>query len=208
MPAVNPDHPLFPIFISHSAPPNVETRPSEVIMSDAPAESEITPQQETFVRPLPNPSQPLDDLPFEEETDQALEPGANCNGIDGDAAEASSVTTDDSDEESVTKFPSLVTEAFHKHIEYLKNVTEGQGRASRHLVYDKLQSFWLSKSTSFFNLRQASLSPNILITPRFFYWDPLLLVDHIPCPLSTSSGDYIIPCSGNLVRHGYCVAPR
>jgi hypothetical protein len=165
MPAVNPDRPLAPIFISHSAPRNPETGPSQAILPNAPAEPEITSQQETFVRPLPNPSQLLNDFPFEEEADGISEPGADCNGIDGDAAEASSVFADDSDEESLTKFPSLVMEAFHKQIEYLKQVTEGQGRASRHLVYDKLKSFWLPQTTSFFNLHQPSLSPDILLTP-------------------------------------------
>jgi len=165
MPAVNPDRPLFPIFLSHSAPPNPDIGPSGTTLSNTPAESENATQQKTFVCPLPDPSQPLDDLPFEEETDGALGPGVDCNGIDGDAAEASSVPTDDSSEESLTKFPLLVIEAFHKQIEYLKKITEGQGRASRHHVYDKLQSFWLPQSTSFFNLHQQSLSPDILLIP-------------------------------------------
>jgi hypothetical protein len=124
MPAVNPDRPLAPIFISHSAPRNPETGPSQAILPNAPAEPEITSQQETFVRPLPDPSQLLNDFPFEEEADGISEPGADCNGIDGDAAEASSVFADDSDEESLTKFPTLVMEAFHKQIEYLKQITE------------------------------------------------------------------------------------
>ena len=213
MPAVNPDRPLAPIFVSHSAPVpplDPEIGSSEATLPNVPAEPEITFQQETFVRPLPDPLQLLSDLPLEEETDEVTEPGTGCNGIDGDAAEASSVFANDSDdsEEPLTKFPSLVMEAFHKQIEFLKQVTEGQGRASKHLIYDKLKSFWLPQTSSFFNLRQSFLSPDILLIPRFFYWDPLLLVDHIPCPLSSKSGDTIIPCSGKLVRHGYCVAPR
>ena len=165
MPAVNPDRPLAPIFISCPAPPIPETRHFEAILPNAPAEPEITAQQETFVRPLPDPLQLLNDLPFEEETDGVSEPGADCNGIDGDAAEASSGFADDSDQESLTKLPPLVMEAFHKQIEYLKQVTEGQGRASRHLVYDKLKSFWLPQTASFFNLCQPSLSPDILLIP-------------------------------------------
>jgi len=100
MPAVSPDRPLAPIFVSHSplVPPlNPEIGPSEAILPNAPAQPEITFQQEIFVRPLPDPLQLLSDLPLEEETDGVAEPGADCNGIDGDAAEASSVFTDDSD---------------------------------------------------------------------------------------------------------------
>jgi len=150
VPAVNPDRPLAPIFISCPAPPIPETRHFEAILPNAPAEPEITSQQETFVRPLPDPSQLLNDLPLEEEAGGVSESGADCNGIDGDAAEASSIFADDLDEESLTKFPSLVMDAFHKQIEYLKQVTEGQGWASRHLVYDKLKSSWLPQITPFF----------------------------------------------------------
>ena len=169
VPAINPNSPLAPIFVSRSAPPNSETSHFEADLPNAPAELEIISQQETFVQPLPNPSQLLNDLPLKEETDGVSEPGADCNGIDGDATEASSVFTDDSDEESLTKFPSLVIDAFHKQIEYLKQVTEGQGRASKHLVYDKLKSFWLPQTTSFF------LSPSTIFVSRYFI-DPTILL--------------------------------
>ena len=46
----------------------------------------------------------------------------------------------------------------------------------------------------------------MLYNLHFFYWDPLLLVDHIPCPNRDSENGAW--CSGWLTRHGYLSCPR
>lgn len=207
-PGINPHQPLAPIFL----PQTVAAVPDQV---PVPPPSDQNPvsgptyneEVETFVLPAHNPLQQLDDSSSEDDLDNFLGLIDNSNGINGDAASAEGDFTED-DVETSGQLPSLVLDAFWKKIEYLKELTEGQGRSAKHLVYEKLQSFWLPHFDSFFYLRQRALSPEQLLMPRFFYWDPLLLVDHISCPVIHTSGTSTIPCSGLLVRHGYCQMPR
>ncbi|EDR15529.1 uncharacterized protein LACBIDRAFT_321428 [Laccaria bicolor S238N-H82] len=205
-PGINVHQPLAPIFLSQA----VAAVPDQVpvsLPSDQNPISEPTYHEEveTFVLPAHDPLQQLDDSPGEDDLDNFLGLG-NSNGINGDAASAEGDFTED-DGETSGQLPSLVLDAFWKKIEYLKGLTEGQGRSAKHLVYEKLQSFWLPHFDSFFYLRQKALSPEQLLIPRFFYWDPLLLVDRIPCPVIHTSGTSTIACSGILVRHGYCQMP-
>ena len=204
---INPHQPLAPIFL----PQVVPAVPDQVPVPPPSDQTPITGQTyneevETFVLPAHDPLQQLDDSSSEDDLDNFLGLG-NSNGINGDATSAEGDFTED-DGETSGQLPSLVLDAFWKKIEYLKDLTEGQGRSAKHLVYEKLQSFWLPHFDSFFYLRQKALSPEQLLIPRFFYWDPLLLVDQIPCPVIHTSGASTISCSGILVRHGYCQMPR
>ncbi|EDR00978.1 uncharacterized protein LACBIDRAFT_312706 [Laccaria bicolor S238N-H82] len=163
-PGINMHQPLAPIFL----PQAVAAVPDQVpvsLPSDQNPISEPTYHEEveTFVLPAHDPLQQLDDSPGEDDLDSFLGLG-NSNGINGDAASAEGDFTED-DGETSGQLPSLVLDAFWKKIEYLKGLTEGQGRSAKHLVYEKLQSFWLPHFDSFFYLQQKTLSPEQLLIP-------------------------------------------
>lgn len=53
-------------------------------------------------------------------------------------------------------------------------------------------------------MQEYDISPSTLFNPRFFYWDPLILVEYIKCP----NINHGAPCSGHLIRHSHATRPR
>ncbi|KAF8876295.1 hypothetical protein CPB84DRAFT_1966585 [Gymnopilus junonius] len=155
-------------------------------------------ETESYILPACQSLPRVNEQDGEDESDDSLAAG-DSDGVNGDAA-TGEADFDNSDE-PIGQIPLLVMDAFKRKIEYLKKLTEGHGSNTKILVYEKLESFWLPHSDAFFHLRQKFLSPEQLLIPHFFFWDPLPLVDYIPCP----SGNL---CTGKLVRHGYCEVLR
>ena len=97
--------------------------------------------------------------------------------------------------------PPFVMKCFNAHLVFIKAANGSQpGIKTVNRFYQLHESFWLPRKDTFFLFQLSDITPTILYNPRFFYWDPLLLVDHIPCPKSY--------CSGKLIRHGYSKRPR
>jgi len=207
IPGVNQGHRLAAIFqnrspqiISDSIPP--QTVSKNAATNETP--NDVMGETESYVLPAYNSLHQPDESFFEE--DDTVELTENCGGIHGDADSGREECGEDDDIAETSQFiPTLVMDAFRSHIDYLKKLTTGHGKSAKYQVYDTLQSFWLPKSDPFFALHQLHLFPEKLLVPHFFFWDPLILVDHISCPIVLSNG---VSCTGKLVHHGYCTIPR
>ncbi|RDB16051.1 hypothetical protein Hypma_003473 [Hypsizygus marmoreus] len=64
-------------------------------------------------------------------------------------------------------------------------------------LYRDHHTFWFPRPSSYFVLKRSSISPQDLLVPRFFLWDPAALCD-IPCP----------NCKTKLNCHAYIPYPR
>lgn len=90
-----------------------------------------------------------------------------------------------------------VHDAYEMHIESLKQT---KGMSARPHLYGTHQTFWLPQKSNYFIIQGASKPrPTQLYNPRFFYWDPDLLVEGgLKCP----------NCRTALRRHGFTRARR
>ncbi|KAF6741348.1 hypothetical protein DFP72DRAFT_1116992 [Ephemerocybe angulata] len=186
----NHDVPLAPIFAPLSQqPPNPDdAQGSPSATEDAcPAASPCSLVNEDLVRPRPDPSRVVES-DNEDDDEDAL--------------------SDDPDEDNSSdsapprrRILSFVMTAFDEHRTAICKHTQLRGPlSSRTSYYDTLQSFWLPLKHAFFSLNKVQLSPHTMLVPRFFYWDPDLLVDSITCPREG--------CMGKLMRHGLLEYPR
>ncbi|KAF8809043.1 hypothetical protein BYT27DRAFT_7095404 [Phlegmacium glaucopus] len=90
--------------------------------------------------------------------------------------------------------PSWLLSAFQQKI------TECRNRDTHGFppLYHDLQTFWFPCPSPYFILRRNHVSPENLMIPRFFLWDPEPLCGGIPCP----------NCSKRLYRHDHVEFPR
>ncbi|EDR06043.1 uncharacterized protein LACBIDRAFT_329103 [Laccaria bicolor S238N-H82] len=196
-PGINMHQPLAPIFL----PQAVAAVPDQVpvsLPSDQNPISEPTYHEEveTFVLPAHDPLQQLDDSPGEDDLDSFLGLG-NSNGINGDAASAEGDFTED-DGETSGQLPSLVLDAFWKKIEYLKGLTEGQGRSAKHLVYEKLHYsyIWYKHYCLFWDIGSPWLLCNQCKPVHTFSSCNPLVIAKLPRPLAAQFPAYLSKRSG------------
>ena len=159
---------------------------------------------DVFILPQSDPTQPISS--GEDIDEDNLYSALNGNGINDDAddfvSESGAIEDDGTPlPRGRNSPPPYVMQAFSLHLSYVKSCTEGAGNKKKSRVYEKLQSFWMPHSDTFFLLQLPNLTPSLLYNPRFLYWDPLLFIDHIPCPHAEK-------CGGKLWRHGYSDHPR
>ena len=159
---------------------------------------------DVFILPQSDPTQPISS--GEDIDEDNLYSALNGNGINDDAddfvSESGAIEDDGTPlPRGRNSPPPYVMQAFSLHLSYVKSCTEGAGNKKKSRVYEKLQSFWMPHSDTFFLLQLPNLTPSLLYNPRFLYWDPLLFLDHIPCPHAEK-------CGGKLWRHGYSDHPR
>ena len=108
---------------------------------------------------------------------------ASMPSPDDEDAEPDPVMNDLNDDSEMTSgqhrsLPEWLTELVAEKIEFLKQ-TDSQGCPT---LYSKLGTFWLPHKCGWFNmLSSKKLKPELLYHPRFFYWDPMHLVE-ISCP--------------------------
>ena len=88
--------------------------------------------------------------------------------------------------------PPSVHDAYERNIEFLKQT---KGLQSRPHFYESRQTFWLPQKSNYFLIHGPSKpQPSRLYNPRFFYWDPdLLVTGGLVCPI----------CKSPLSRHGF-----
>ncbi|KAF9000804.1 hypothetical protein BDZ89DRAFT_1170255 [Hymenopellis radicata] len=156
--------------------------------SSAPNEQTVENESETYIIPPANRTRILSDQ-FNE-----------GNGSDPDNDEEDDDDEDDhpdpgngtgaDDASNKRPPPSWVIDAFKAHLEYIKGLGDH--------AYAKMQSFWCPRTPTFFLLQRPNISPWILFNPRFFFWDPLLLIDILHCPT----------CHGKMTRHQHSTRPR
>ena len=166
---------------------------------EQPVAQSISPD-EVFVIPQPDPTRQIS-MP-DEEDDPALdltEDGVADDPDDFAPGPGDGELEDDSSDLPIGRCPPppYVMDGFRVQSELIKslnNMTKGTN------FYSERSSFWLPRKDTFFFFQSPAVSPTLLYNPRFFYWDPLLLVDHIPCPMSG--------CSGHLIHHAYTKRPR
>jgi Domain of unknown function (DUF6729)/3'-5' exonuclease len=118
---------------------------------------------------------------------------ASIPSPDDEDAELDPVMNDLNDDSGTTSsqrrsLPEWLTELVEEKLEFLKQ-TDNKGCPT---LYSKLGTFWLPRKCGWFNmLSSKKLKPELLYNPRFFYWDPLHLVE-ISCP----------HCKAKLKKHG------
>jgi hypothetical protein len=85
--------------------------------------------------------------------------------------------------------------------EFRQKVKESNNRDAQGLppLYRDFQTFWFPRPSPFFILNKLHVSPQQLMLPRFFLWDPLALCSGgVGCPI----------CGKKLHRDGYVDLPR
>ncbi len=140
-----------------------------------------------------DPLRPLDNDSPDDEDDEGT-------GDDGDGHAAPEDDEDCDLPAGIRPPPSWLMDAFQTNLQVVKAAVVGHGAGAKVTIYDQLKSFWLPHVNTFFLLQRRDISPSLLYNPRFFYWDPLALIDRLSCPQSQ--------CAGWLTRHGYWRRPR
>ncbi|KAF8999553.1 hypothetical protein BDZ89DRAFT_1147679 [Hymenopellis radicata] len=212
IPGVNVNCRLAPVFAAEHIPavPAMASTASSFVPP-----STQQPEVEEYIIPNANPATRVDRAPSEdnEEDDDGGE-----EVDDPDDASLPPVGDEDDDHPSslgARPPPPWLMELFEAHITVIRGTSKERGAGTaRRSIYDQTQSFWLPRRSDnpFFLLRVPIITPWLIYNPRFFYWDPLLLVDRIACPCITgaSHGQYrhATPCTGRLTRYGYWKRPR
>ncbi|KAK7047836.1 hypothetical protein VNI00_006164 [Paramarasmius palmivorus] len=164
--------------------------------------SQTSVREETLL-PHDDPSRKISlNAPDDDGLDPNVATGEGVGSDDDDDFGIGVEIDDDSENPSVGRRPPplFVMRIFNKHLEFIKQHTSGAGNHVTSDIYRRSKSFWLPKADTFFLLYDENISPTSLYNPRFFYWDPLLLVDEIPCPK--------LGCLGRLTRYGLSQRPR
>jgi hypothetical protein len=150
------------------------------------------------VIPQPDPTQRLS-LDDEDDLLNELTEDGVADDPDDFAIGDSEITEDDTSPLPIGRRPPppFVMKCFEAVLTYIKSVNDF--KENKHF-YRVLGSFWVPRRDTFFLYHLQNISPTLLYNPRFFYWDPLLLVDCICCPEKD--------CLGKMKRHGYSKRPR
>ncbi|KAK0500418.1 hypothetical protein EDD18DRAFT_1438914 [Armillaria luteobubalina] len=178
LPGTHTGHPLAPVFrsqqamaalsMSHISPPSPLPESTTQPTMDA-VESTFNER----ILPEYDPTQPLDeDLPDDED-----------DGF-GDDKDGHGAPSDDENGDlpsSICPPPGWLMASFEANLQVVKDSVIGHGASTKVTIYKWLRSFWLPRTNTFFILQQHNISPSSLYNPRFFYWDPLALVDQIQC---------------------------
>ncbi|KAJ7579954.1 hypothetical protein C8J56DRAFT_795570 [Mycena floridula] len=167
---INTDAPIAPIFGKAAAPPIPEAQtPVTTALSET----------ERLIVPIADPNRPIQQSSSSDEDNGFY--GLMGEGFGEDLDDCS--RDEDEDEEEVPRLrqphPPWLMELFNKHLKYIRENTESQSRFSVNRVYEKNKTFWLPQSETFFLLQKVHITPTFLYNPRFFFWDPLALVDSI-----------------------------
>ncbi len=102
--------------------------------------------------------------------------------------------------------PRHVMVGFEAHMDAVRKSVTGQGSSRRVTIYDKMGSFQMPYTDPFFLLQRDTILPSTLLTPRYFYWDPLVLIEKgtpVKCHGPKCKGK-----GGNLIRHSFGTRPR
>ncbi|PBK95300.1 hypothetical protein ARMGADRAFT_795222 [Armillaria gallica] len=198
LPGTYMGRPVAPIFRSQQA--TATSSMSHILPPPLPPESATQATMEAAIgslneRILPeyDPTRPLDEDSPDDDDDNGF-------GDDGDGHEAPNDDEDRDLPSSVRPPPGWLMASFEANLQIVKDSVIGHGASTKITIYDRLKSFWLPRIDTFFILQQRDITPSLLYNPRFFYWDPLALVDQIRC--------YKSGCIGHLTRHGYWRRPR
>ncbi|KAJ7587518.1 hypothetical protein C8J56DRAFT_786255 [Mycena floridula] len=202
---INTDAPIAPIFARAAAP--------QISEAQAPMVTGL-PEIERLMVPVANPNHQVQQSSSSDEDDGFY--GLMGEGFGEDLDDCSRDEDEDEEEgqnssRSRLPLPPWLMQLFNNHLDYICRNTETQSRFSVNRVYKKNKSFWLPQPDTFFLLQKAQITPTSLYNPRFFFWDPLALVDSIPCPnvhTHLYADGSPVPCKGKLIRHEYPVRPR
>ncbi|SJL12113.1 uncharacterized protein ARMOST_15534 [Armillaria ostoyae] len=150
---------------------------SHILPPPLPLESAIQPTMAAIrsafderILPEYDPTRLLDEDSPDDEDDNGF-------GDDGDGHEAPNDDEDRDLPSSVRPPPGWLMASFEANLQIVKDSIIGHGASTKITIYDWLKSFWLPRIDSFFILQQRDITPSLLYNPRFFYWDPLALVD-------------------------------
>jgi hypothetical protein len=97
----------------------------------------------------------------------------------------------------VRPLPAWLKDAFNQRVEESKL----RGQDGLPALYRDHKTFWFPRPSTFFLLKDKSISPQQIYSYDMFLWDPMVLVNGgIPCPN--------VGCHTLLWRHGHAPRPR
>jgi hypothetical protein len=177
-------------------------------------------EHEHQILPVSDPNRPVQQQSTSEEDDGFYglmgerfggDPDDRCDRDEDEDDEEESQPSKTSTKRPRCALPGWLVLLFKKHLDYIRQNTDTQSRSSINRVYEKLKSFWLPHFDTFFLLQKQQITPTSLFNPRFFFWDPLALVNSIACPkvhAHQNADGSLRACAGRLVRHEYSSRPR
>jgi len=147
-------------------------------------------RRDQCVIPEEDPNRIIDGL--DDDNDELLRMMGEGEGDDDDGGDDDMEDGGESQSRPRRPLPPAVHDAYEKHIEFLKQT---KGTSPRPRLYESHQTFWLPQKSNYFIIHGAPKPrPAQLYNPRFFYWDPDILVEGgLKCP----------NCRTALRRHGF-----